>query len=484
MRINSEAVVSNFLWRFLERCGAQIISFIVSIVLARLLAPEVYGTVALVTVFTTVLQVFVDSGMGTVLIQKKDADELDFSTVFYFNCVICVLLYIVMFFVAPVISSFYEMPDLTSVVRVVSIVLLISGVKNIQQAYVSRHMLFKRFFFSTLGGTIVSAFAGIIMAYMGCGVWALVAQYIGNMLIDTIILWITVPWRPQFQFSFKRLKCLFNFAWKILVSSLLENVYTNLRSLLIGKYFTTSELAYFNRGQQFPNLVIANINTSLDSVLLPALSAEQDDKKRIKAMTSRALKTSTYIMFPAMIGMAVCSKAIVTILLTDKWIFCAPYMQVFCLAFALYPIHTANLNAIKAMGRSDVFLKLEVVKKIVGLTLLIVSLRFGVFYIAIGFMLESLISVFINTYPMRKLIGYSLFEQLKDIFPQFILTMIMGIIIFFVGKLSSNMYFTLIIQVILGVIIYIIGSKFLNIEAFIYSVSLIKNKRNRGKKYV
>ena len=272
--MTNKSVTSNRIWRFLERCGAQGVTFLVSIVLARLLDPSVYGTVALVTVFTAILQVFVDSGMGNALIQKKDADDLDFSSVFYFNLSACILLYVGMFFAAPLIASFYNMPDLTPVIRVSSLTLIISGVKNIQQAYVSSHLLFKKFFFATLGGTIGAAVIGIWMAWKGYGVWALVAQHLFNATLDTIILWVTVKWRPKRVFSLERLKGLFSYGWKLLVSALLDTGYNNLRSLIIGKLYTSADLAFFNRGKQFPNLVVTNINTSIDSVLLPISQAQ------------------------------------------------------------------------------------------------------------------------------------------------------------------------------------------------------------------
>lgn len=247
-----ENAIKNLLWRFAERCGAQGVSLVVSIVLARILAPEAYGTVALVTVFTTILEVFVDSGLGTALIQKKDADDLDFSTVFYFNFAVCILLYFGMFLVAPAIAIFYDQSELVPLVRVISLTLIISGVKNIQQAYVSRNMLFKRFFFATIGGTVFSAILGITMAYLGFGVWALVVQQLSNAAIDTLILWITVKWRPKWMFSIRRLNCLFSFGWKLLVSGLLDTVYNNLRQLIIGKMYTPSSLAYYNKGNAVP----------------------------------------------------------------------------------------------------------------------------------------------------------------------------------------------------------------------------------------
>ena len=378
----SKNVFSNFIWRFLERFGAKAVELIVSIILARLLAPEVYGTIALVTVFTTLLNVFVDSGFGNALIQKKDADDLDFSSVFYFNIVICFTLYALMFFCAPYISRFYEMPELTPVIRVLSLTLIISGVKNVQQAYVSRNLLFKKFFFSTIGGTIVAASVGIYLAYRGYGVWALVAQQLTNATIDTLILWITVKWRPKMMFSFYRLSSLLKYGWKLLVSSLIEALYSDVRQLVIGKFYSSSDLAYYNQGNKYPNMLALNINTSIDSVLLPVMSQAQDDRQRVKAMTRRSITTSIYVMAPIMCGMCATANEIVKLLLTEKWLPCVPFFQVFCITYIFYPVHTANLNAIKAMGRSDVYLKLEVAKKIVGALILVSTVWFGPFVMA------------------------------------------------------------------------------------------------------
>ena len=357
------SAISNLAWRFAERCGAQGVAFIVSIVLARILSPDTYGTIALITVFTNILNVFIDSGLGNALIQKKSADDVDFSTVFFFNILMCCMLYGGLFLAAPVIAGFYNDASLTPVIRVLGITLIISGIKNVQQAYVSRTLQFRKFFFATLGGTIGAAVLGIIVALNGGGVWVLVVQQIFNATVDTVILWFTVSWKPRLIFSIERLKGLFSYGWKLLVSSLLDTVYNNLEQLIIGKVYSNADLAYYNRGRQFPNFMVANINNSIDSVLLPVMSRAQDDKSHIKAMTRRSIKTSTYVMAPMMMGLAFCAEPIIRLVLTDKWLPCVPFMRIFCCTFMFYPIHTANLNAIKAMGRSDLFLKLEIEKK-------------------------------------------------------------------------------------------------------------------------
>lgn len=472
--MSSNKVISNFIWRFAERCGAQLVTFIVSIVLARILAPEDYGQIALITVFTTIMQVFVDSGLGTALIQKKDADDLDFSSVFYFNFVVCLILYAVMFVSAPLIARFYNDLSLTSIIRVISLTIVISGVKGIQQSYVSRNMLFKRFFYATLGGTIFSAFLGIGLAYAGFGVWAIVAQQLSNTTIDTLILWLTVKWRPKRMFSWERLKELLSYGWKLLVSALLDTVYNNIRSLIIGKMYSSADLAYYDQGKKFPNVIVTNINTSIDSVLLPTMSNAQDDRKHVKAMTRRSIKISTYIMAPLMMGLAFCAEPIVQLVLTVKWLPCVPFLRIFCITYMFYPIHTANLNAIKAMGRSDYFLKLEIAKKVVGMTLLVSTMWFGVMAMAYSLLVGTLAGMIINSWPNKELLGYSFKEQIVDILPGILLALLMGVVVSFVQLLGLSSVVTLLIQIPLGAAIYVGTSYALKIESFEYLLQIVK----------
>lgn len=474
-KMSSNKVISNFIWRFAERSGAQLVTLIVSIVLARILTPSDFGTVSLVMVFTTIMQVFVDSGLGTALIQKKDADDLDFSSVFYFNFAVCLALYAVMFMAAPLIAGFYNDTSLTPIIRVISLTIVISGVKGIQQSYVSRNMLFKRFFFATLGGTIFSAFLGIGMAYAGCGVWSIVAQQLSNTAIDTLILWVTVKWRPKKMFSWKRLKGLLSYGWKLLVSSLLDTVYNNLRNLIIGKIYTSADLAYYNQGDKFPKVIVTNINASIDSVLLPSMAGEQDHRDRVKSMTRRAIKTSTYIMAPLMMGLMFCAEPVVKLLLTDKWLPCVPYLRIFCFTYMFWPIHTANLNAIKAMGRSDLFLRLEIIKKIMGITLLLLTMRISVMAMAYSLIISSVFSQIINSWPNWKLLDYNYFEQLRDILPPIIIAFLMGVIVYLVGFLQLPTMIVLFIQIVTGAAIYIGVSALLHLEEFEYLFGMVKS---------
>ena len=481
-KTTKQSVMSNLIWRFAERSGAQIVSFIVSIVLARLLVPEAYGKIALITVFTTILQVFVDSGLGNALIQKKDADDLDFSTVFYTNIVFCLLLYLIIFLLAPLIANFYNDKSLILPTRVLSITILISGVKNVQQAYVSRNMIFKKFFFATLLGTIGAAVVGIIMALKGFGVWALVVQQLFNLSIDTIILWITVKWRPKLMFSFKRLKQLFSFGGKLLASAILDTVYNNIWQLIIGKRYTSADLAYYNRGRQFPEVIINNVNTSIDSVLLPTMSKEQENKQRVKEMTRKSIKISIFIIAPLMMGLAFCGNNIVKIILTDKWLPAVRFLYIFCITYMFYPIQTANLNAIKAMGRSDIFLKLEVIKKIIGIILVLTTMWISVEAMAYSLIISSILSQIINSWPNKKLLNYGYLEQLKDILPSVLIAVFMGVIVYLFNLLPLKPILILIIQVIIGAIIYILCSILFKIDSFKFIIDTIKGfKKSKNK---
>jgi O-antigen/teichoic acid export membrane protein len=472
--INKSKVISSLFWKLMERGGTQGMQFIVQIVLARLLLPEDYGIIALVTIFILIARVFVQSGFNTALIQKKDADDLDFSSVFYLSLFVAGLLYIILFFASPFIADFYQNPQLVLVLRVLSITLFFGAINSIQNAFVARNMMFKKLFFSSLGAIIVSGTIGIATAYLGWGVWALVTQQLMSQLSITIILWFTVKWRPKLLFSFERVKGLFSYGWKLLVSALIDTLYMNLCSLIIGKIYSPDMLGYFNRGKQFPQLLVTNINGSIQSVMLPALASEQDDRKRVKDMVRRSIVTSSFILFPMMVGLAVVAEPLVKLLLTDKWLPCVPFLQIFCASYALWPIHTANLQAINALGRSDIFLRLEIIKKIIGLTILGISISFGVYAIALGGVLSGIISTFINAYPNKKLLDYSYKEQWKDIMPSLLISLVMGGIVYLFNYLSLAAWQILVLQVAIGAVIYIGLAKIFKIESFIYLINTFK----------
>ena len=481
--VNKYRVLSSLIWKLLERTGTQGIQFIVQIVLARLLLPEQYGIIAIVTVFISIARVFVQSGFNTALIQKKDADEVDFSSVFYLSLVVAAILYAIIYFSAPYIASFYMQPQLVQVLRVLSITLFIGAFNSIQNAFVARNMLFKRLFISSLGAVIASGIVGIAIAYRGGGVWALVAQQLTNQLTISFILWFAVKWRPHLIFSFKRIKSLFAFGSKLLASSLIETLYQDLRTLIIGRMYIPAMLGFYNRGQQFPKVIVSNINGSIQSVMLPTLSAHQDDTKRVKELMRRAIKTSSFMIFPMMIGMTVVAEPLVKIVLTDKWLPAVPFLQIFCISYALMPIHTANLQAINAMGRSDIFLRLEVIKKIIGLIILGISLQFGVYAIALGQVFSGIISTFINAYPNKELLNYSYKEQWLDIMPSLLISIAMGAFVYSFNFIGISAWKILVIQVVTGIIIYIGLAKVFKLESFSYLIATIKQCTKYRRKH-
>ena len=473
-------VIRNFLWRLAERVGAQGVKLLVELVLARILMPEEYGVIALVTVFITIFNVFVDSGLGNALIQKKDADELDFSSVFWFNVCWCVVLYGVLFLISPLVARFYNREELTLILRVLGLQVVISGVKNVYQAWVSRNMQFPKFFFATLGGTLGAAVIGITMALRGWGVWALVAQHLFNMLTDTVILCFTVKWRPKRMFSFTRLKGLLSYGWKLLLSALLDTVYNEARQLIIGKVYTAEDLAFSNRGELFPQVVTVNVNASIDSVLLPVMSREQDERTRVRAMTRRAIMTSTYLMAPLMFGIACAGEPMIRLILTEKWLPCVPYLRVFCAAMLFFPSHTANLNAIKAMGRSDLFLKLEILKKAVGITLILATMRISVMAMALSTLVNSALCQVINSWPNRKLLDYRYRDQLLDILPNLLAAAVMGACVLGLGFLPLPDLLLLPLQIIAGIAVYTGISVITKNESYTYLLSMLKKFRKKG----
>lgn len=478
--MNNKAL-SNFIWRFLERWGAQGVSLVVGFILAKILAPEVYGTIALITVFISLLQVFVDSGLGIALIQKKEADDLDFSSVFWFNVFSCIILYILIFCAAPIISAFYNKTDLTLYIRVLGLMILISGIKNIQQAYVARNLLFKKFFFSTLGGTLGAAIVGVFMAYRGFGVWALIVQCLFNMAVDTLILWLTVGWKPKFAFSFSRFKVLFSYGWKMLFSALIDTFYNEMRSLIIGKFYSEEDLAFYTKGLQYPKYGVENINSSMNSVLLPVLSKKQDDKEAVKVATRKVIRTSSYVIWPMMVGLFVVADKFVLVLLSEKWMPAVPFLRILCFNQVLQPLQTTNLSVVKALGRSDLHLKMEIFKKCIAIIIVVCSAFCGVEMIAWGSVLYAVIASIINSYPNRVLINYSYYEQVKDISPFVFMSIIMGAIVYAVGLLPLSITWVFILQLLVGVLVYLLLSVISKIDTFEYLISILKKSFSKSR---
>lgn len=476
--------ITSVIWKFVEKVAAQAIHFVVSIILARLLAPEDYGIIALVSVFITICNKLVISGFATSLIQKKDADNLDFSTVFYFSCTMAVVLYVALWFTAPFIAGFYseyKSELLIQVIRVMGLNVFIIAVNSVQQAYVSRTMQFKRYFLSTILGNTISAAVGIGLAVGGYGVWALVAQTLLAALVNGIVLWFTVKWRPQLKFSFKRFKELFSYGWKIFTASIIKVIYNDLRSLVIGK-FSPTDLAFYNKAQSFPQLIDSNVEGTIDSVLFPAISKKQASTDEMRAMLRRAIKTTSYILIPLLVGLSAVSEPVILILLTEEWAPSIPLMQILSFSFVLAPMEIENLQAIKATGRSDIVLKLEIIKKVVGILLIIAAIPLGVTAMAVTAVIVAVFSAIVNAVPNKKLLGYTFKMQIQDILPTLLLSGVMFAVTFPISFLDINIWLMLIIQVIVGAVVYIGLSVIFKVESFKYILGLVKGLLKRGKK--
>ncbi len=485
METSKAKVLSGLIWKFAERISAQVVTFVVSIILGRLLMPDDYGLITVVMIFITFANCIVTNGFGSSLIQKKDSDNLDFSTVLYFQFGFSLVLYGLLFVSAPLIAKFFgEGYDLLiPVLRVLGIRIPLTSINNVQQAYVGKKMIFRKFFLSTIGGTVISAAVGIYMAYAGYGVWALVGQYLTSTFISTVILAFTIKWKPELKFSWSRLKVLFRYGWKLLVAGIIAETYTELRKFAIGKLYTRADLAYFDRGMQIPNIIVTNINTTISNVLFPAISNAQNSIADVKAIMRRSIRMSSYIMCPMMFGLAVVAEPLILFLLTDKWLPCVPYLQIYCISYCFEPIQTANLQAIKAVGRSDIFLKLEIIKKVAYTIILLAVMFHSVDAIAYSLLLNTLIAVIVNTSPNKKLIGYSFKELLADMAPGILLSAVMAGAVFGVGLLLPfSALPKMIIQVATGGVLYLVLSVVFRVESFGYLVNTAKEILFKKKK--
>jgi len=450
-----KTVLSGLSWKMMETIAVNGVQALIYLILARLLMPEDFGVVALVGVFVAVSSVLVNSGLGTALIQSKQADETDYSTVLYFSLFISCALYLVIFITAPLIAEFYNKPVIVSVLRIYSISIILFAINGVQKSILLRELKFKKIF---LAGAIPVFFSGAIsiaMATLGFGVFALVFNNVFLGLFGTITFFIMMKWKPKRVFSKKRLRELFTFSYKILIANLIETGYTSLFPLLIGKSFNSGALGYYHNGRQMPNLVASSINASITSVIFPIYSRYQNDKEKLKSMVRQSIIVSNFVIFPIMTLLAAVAKPLVTVVLTEKWLPSVPYLQLFCVVYGLHHLHNINLQAISAIGRSDVFLRYQIIKKVIGITLLICTLPLGVIAIVIGQVFTAAISVIINIRPNVIWLNYSVTEQLMDFLPYLLISILMYGGVYIIGMLEFGVLTTLMLQTIAGVCLYI-----------------------------
>ncbi len=477
----TSSLSKGFLWKLLERFGVQFVQFVLQIVLARVLDPQHYGVLSLMIIFTTLATVFIQTGFSASLIQNKDVTEEDYSSVFWVSLGIAGVLYVLLFFAAPFIGAYYNMPDFSTPFRVLALILFPGALNSVQLAKVSRKLDFRNVFISNIGAIVVSGVVGVVLAYAGAGLWALVIHNLLNILVASVIMLFTVKWRPRRICNIQRVKILFSYGWKLLVSNLIDTLYQDLRSLVIGKKYSSDTLGYYNRGKQFPQFIINAVNGTVQSVMLPAMSEKQDSKEQVKRLMRTSITISAFIILPIMAGLAAAAPSIVDVLLTDKWAPCIPYLQIYCVSLAFYPVHSCNLQAINAVGRSDLFLILEIIKKCVGVGALFIAVCFFDSPIAIAAtgVCTTVISFFVNAFPNKKLIGYSYSEQLRDLMPSFCISVAMFAVVYALNYVALNSWITLCIQITSGALIYVGLSHIFRVEAYRSSLEIVKSFKKK-----
>jgi teichuronic acid exporter len=470
-------------WSTLERIGQQGIQLVITIILARLLLPEEFGLIAMLTLFMAVAQSIVDSGFGSALIQKRDATHLDECSIFYFNLVVGIIAALLLCAAAPLIAAFYDQPMLVPLTRVLSLNLVISSFRIIQTKLLTKRLDFKTQFKVNAVATPLSGVIGVTMAYLGFGVWSLVAQSLSSNFFQSVLLWFASTWRPSRQFSIQSLRSMFSFGSKLLLSGLLDTVFRNIYLLVIGKVFSATDLGFYSRAKSTQQLPVDTLHGTVNRVTFPVFSSVQDDKPRLKRGVRRALSTLALVNFPAMIGLAAVAHPLVHVVLTEKWLPSVPYLQLLCVVGMLYPLHAINLNVLSAQGRSDLFLRLEIIKKILVVIAISITWRWGISAMICGQIVTSMIAYYLNSYYTGQLLAYPFREQIRDVFPILTLSLLMGLALFFLGQIPfPNDSVRLATQIMAGASIYAVLCHLTKLTCFmdIESMILSRLRLSRG----
>lgn len=465
-------VVGSMIWKFLERMLQQGVSFIVSLVLARILFPEDYGTIALVQVFINLAAVFINSGFATALIQKKDATDVDFSTMFYCSLICSIAIYLLVFCVAPLVANFYKQEILCSLLRVFAVQIPLGVYNAIQNAYIARNMMFRKQFVSSLITVVISGIIGILMAMGGFGVWALVVQSISAILINTVVMMFYVPWHPRWQFSKESAKGLMKYGSRILGADLSGTFFGEVRSLIIGRVYSSTDLAFYNKGQQLPALVNTNLTSTVIAVMFPALARRSDNLEEIRRMTKLSTQVLAFIVTPVVLGLAAVMEPLIEFMYTSKWLQCVFYGQIMCIGYAIGQLGIIPLQVLKAIGRSDVVLRLEVIKKPAYVVLLIAGVAISVKGLAIAMLVYDIYGTIVNLCQMKKHINYEYKDQIRDYGPTMLLGTLMCIVVICIPPIGS-LFITLVVKVIAGVMLYMSGAVLLKLNAYTYLKELL-----------
>jgi O-antigen/teichoic acid export membrane protein len=481
--MKSNNMVSSLIFKSIERFSVKGLGLIVSIVLARLLSPDEFGQVAIITVFVNLCFTFVESGLNTALIQSKKVDKVDYSTVFYISFAVALLLAGVLVIIAPFIGRLYDNSALVLPLQVYSASLLVSAYNSIQTAKLQKEMKFKLILYTSLASTFLAGAIGIIMAYKGAGIWSLIGYYFSYNIINVLMVLVLDRWMPCLKFSVRRAKELFSYGWKMLVSGLLCTLYADIRTLIIGKMFSENKLGYYNRGQQFPVLVSGTVETTIYSVVFPAMSKVQDNSTDVVRLMRNSSKIGSFILMPLQAGLCATAAPLMSFLLTDKWLPAVPFMQMICIGGTSIAISVAGLTAIKSIGRSDVYMKLEAVRRaaMIGVLMISVFAFRTVEAIAWGYAISAWIDIAIISVPTKRLLGYGLFAQIKDVWKIIFASAAMFGIVFAIGFVSLPAWALLLIQIPVGVLSYTLICILLRVDCLIDLISKIRGRKEQSK---
>lgn len=461
-------------WSAIEKFSGQGIQFLVTLIIARILTPKDFGLVGMMAVFIAIAQALVDGGFSQALIRKQDRSDADNCTVFYFNIVVSVLLYGLLFLISPFVADFYNEPQLQSLMRVLCIIVVINSFGAVQKALYTATLNFRTQAKASFIAAVLSGGIGIFIAYEGFGVWALVGQQLTNALFSVSLLWWYSTWRPRLIYSWQSFRALFAFGVNLMISTLINAVYGNIYQIVIGKIFSAVSLGHFSQAKHITNLPSANITGILDRVIYPVLSSIQDDDKRLAQNYRKVLRTSAFIVFPLMCGMAALAYPFINLLLGEKWTLTATLMIPMCFSLMWYPIHAVNLDLLKVKGRSDLFLRLEIIKKFIGVCVLVISVPFGLQFMCWMHIVSSLISLFINTYYTGKLINVGFFVQMKDLLPTLLLSLVMFVVVFSLKFVFHNEFLLIAVGCIVGVALYLGFAYMLRYKELQYVRSVVK----------
>ena len=464
------------MWSAIERFSVQFVQLIIQILIARILSPDDFGIIGMIAIFIAIAQSFIDSGFSNALIRKRDRTDIDNSTVFYFNIVVGAVFYLLLYLCAPAIAKFYNTPILVPVTRIVGLGVIFNSLAVVQRANLTAKVDFKTQAKASLISVIISGGCGLFLAYKGFGVWSLVAQTLLNGGCNTIFLWIFAKWYPKWVFSWKSFREMFSFGSKLLLSGLMDTLYKNIYTIVIGKFYSAGDLGYFTKANQLASFPSSNITGILQRVTYPLLCENQGNLEVLRTRYRTFLRLSAYVVFPLMVGLAVLAEPFIETLLTDKWIAAVPLLQLLCLSMMWYPIHAINLNLLQVQGRSDLFLRLEVVKKIVGISILCITIPMGVVWMCVGKIVVTIIALIINTHYTGKLIGLGFLKQMRDLLPSLVYSFLMGAAVMLITMVVDNNLLQIIIGIAVGVVVYFVMSKITRSEEYNTLMSLVHKK--------